>query len=151
MNINTKQSVKSFDRYINTISELVFTPDGNTIVAGVDQGLRIYDSNSGKHLFNLTEHFGYTHSMALSPNGITLASGSEDKTICLWDIKTSKLKTILKGHKHRVYSLVFTPDGKTLISGSEDNTIRLWDVITGKNTMTYTAHTDASELHQGIH
>ena len=31
--------------------------------------------------------FGYTHSMALSPNGITLASGSEDKTICLWDIK----------------------------------------------------------------
>ena len=68
--------------------------------------------------------------MAFSPDGTTLASGSHDKTIRMWDMETGQLRTILKGHKNRVNSVAFSPDGRTLASGSRDKTIRLWDVET---------------------
>ena len=70
--------------------------------------------------------------MAYSPDGKTLASGSGDKTIKLWDVATGKEQATLKGHTDWVTSVAFSPDGKTLASGSEDKTIKLWDVATGK-------------------
>jgi WD40 repeat protein/ABC-type branched-subunit amino acid transport system substrate-binding protein len=61
-----------------------------------------------------------------------LASGSTDKTIKLWDVKTGKEIKPLKGHDHWVNSVSFSSDGQTLASGSEDNTVKIWDVKTGK-------------------
>ncbi|MCC5644224.1 serine/threonine protein kinase, partial [Nostoc sp. CHAB 5824] len=74
------------------------------------------------------------------PDGKTLASGSEDKTIKLWDVSTGKALKTLTGHSSKVNSVVFSPDGKTLASGSEDKTIKLWDVSTGKALKTLTGH-----------
>ncbi|NIM12875.1 MAG: hypothetical protein GTO45_12180, partial [Candidatus Aminicenantes bacterium] len=79
-------------------------------------------------------------SVAFSPDGKTLASGSRDKTIRLWDIRTQKETATLKGHSDEVYSVAFGPDGKTLASGSKDITIRLWDIRTQKVTATLTGH-----------
>jgi WD40 repeat protein len=72
--------------------------------------------------------------VAFSPDGKTLATGSHDKTIKLWDVKTGKEQATLEGHTHPVSSVTFSPDGKTLASGSE-NGVRLWDVATGKTTL----------------
>ena len=80
-------------------------------------------------------------SVAFSPDGKTLASGSEDKTIKLWDVATGKEQATLKGHTDAVSSVAFSPDGKTLASGSEDKTIKLWDVATGKEQATLKGHT----------
>ena len=70
--------------------------------------------------------------MAFSPDGKTLASGSEDKTIILWDVSNRESPVQsgapLKGHTDGVYSVAFSPDGKTLASGSYDKTVILWDV-----------------------
>jgi WD40 repeat protein len=67
-------------------------------------------------------------SVAFSPDGRLLASGSRDKTIKLWEVASGSLVRTLTGHTDSVFSVAFSPDGRLLASGSDDNTIRLWDI-----------------------
>ena len=77
-------------------------------------------------------HTDHVWSVAFSPDGGTLASGSGDNTIRLWDTHTAQHKTTLIGHTGNITSIVFSPDGQTLASASWENTIRLWDPHTGQ-------------------
>ncbi len=70
-----------------------------------------------------------------------MVSGSNDRTIKLWDVKTGKEILTLPGHYDAfVESVSFSPDGKTLASGSDDDTIKLWDVKTGNEIRTLKGH-----------
>jgi hypothetical protein len=73
-------------------------------------------------------HMDSVLSVAFSPDGKILASGSADRTIKLWDVATGKELRTLSGHTSYVLSVAFSPDGKILASGSGDRTINLWDV-----------------------
>jgi WD40 repeat protein len=70
--------------------------------------------------------------VAFSPDGKTVASGSEDKTIRVWDVAAGEENAKLEGHSDCVTSVAFSPDGKTVASGSKDKTVRVWDVATGE-------------------
>lgn len=72
------------------------------------------------------------NSVAFSPNKSTLACGSKDRTIKLWNISTQEIVSILVGHDKDVTSVAFNKDGTLLASGSYDGFIKIWDPAKGK-------------------
>ncbi|MCT7964076.1 hypothetical protein NG791_25695 [Laspinema sp. D1] len=104
------------------------------------QGTLIDAVYAKKEYQRLEEHESGVKSITFSPDGKTLASGSLDTTIKLWDVETGKEIQTLTGHDGAVYSIAFSPDGKTLASVSLDNTIKLWDVKKGAEIQTFPGH-----------
>ncbi len=74
----------------------------------------------------LTGHGSEVLSVAISPDGETLVSGSSDNTIKVWNLATGSLKTPLTDHSNSVYSVAISPDGQTLVSGDDGGNIKIW-------------------------
>ena len=90
--------------------------------------IQVWDTRSGNLTSNLTEHTSWIRSLAFSPDGKTLASGDESKTIFLWDVKGGDRLATFKlpaGGGH--HALAFSPNGNFLASGSLNGTIYLWN------------------------
>lgn len=89
----------------------------------------------------LRGHREPVYRMALSPDGRTLASPSEDKTIRLWDVVSGRRLKTLK-HQAAVLSVDWSPDGAMLAAGlgSAAKEVTLWDVATGRQTLTLKGH-----------
>ncbi|HEY9604210.1 MAG TPA: caspase family protein [Allocoleopsis sp.] len=85
---------------------------------------------------NILSHEGEVTSVAISQDGQLIVSGSQDKTVRLWECngQGGKLMGVpLYGHKGNITSIVFSPDGKYIASGSQDKTVRLWKCLWKKN------------------
>jgi len=83
-------------------------------------------------------HSGGVISVAFSPDGRLLASGSFDRTVKIWDVATGKGVRTLAGHTTLVNSVAFSPDGKLLASsGASEGTVRVWDLATGNLVRTF--------------
>ena len=79
-----------------------------------------------------TGHAGSVRSVSYSPNSARVVTGSNDKTIRIWDTESgTAVGDPLVGHNGTVSSVAYTTDGRYIISGSHDRTIRLWDAETG--------------------
>ncbi|HYY56135.1 MAG TPA: hypothetical protein VE842_02330, partial [Pyrinomonadaceae bacterium] len=93
-----------------------------------------------KLLRTLEGHTRVVLSLAFDPQGRTLASGSLDATVKLWDVVSSKLLRTLEGHEGSILSVAFDPQGQTLASGSFDGTVKLWEATSGKLLRTLEGH-----------
>jgi WD40 repeat protein len=89
----------------------------------------------------LQGHTNWIWSIAFSSDSQILASGSDDKTVKLWDVHTGRCLNTLKEEGYRVRSLAFSPDGKILATGSDDQSVSLWSVPEGKRLKSLQGYT----------
>lgn len=134
----THQVVWSKSVHQGYISGLCFSPDSTLLVAGSgDRSISVLNASTGTLLYPSikpsAEKAGVVTSVALSANGLVLASSSQiGNKIMLWEVRTGKLLRELDGHRGTVWTLAFSLDGYLLASGSGDATVRLWDTETGQ-------------------
>lgn len=92
--------------------------------------------------------------MAFALDGRTLATGSDDRILRLWDVNTRdeprELGPLLTGHTNTMWGMAFAPDGHTLVSGDTDWTVRLWvPPIARRARVLALAYLATAELHAG--
>lgn len=82
-------------------------------------------------IYTLCGHRSAVGSVAFSPDGTRIVTGSQDRTARVWDARISPPHLELKGHTSQVSSVAFTPDGTRIVTSSEDKTEKVWDARTG--------------------
>ena len=128
------------------VTSVAVTPDGTLIVSGAgDSTIFIWDLATGGSAAGqrkqragapvgkpLTGHVRGVTSVAITPDGSRIVSGSLDATIRIWDLaKGTPVGEPLTGHAGEVTAVAVTPDGRRIVSGSLDATIRIWDLANG--------------------
>ena len=97
----------------------------------IEQAVSRLVLNPTSHPKTFTGHSHYVYSVAASPDGKCLASGSDDNTVIIWDANSGAKLKILEGHEKTVTSVSWSPDGKYLASSSWDKTVIIWDAESG--------------------
>ena len=128
---------------------LRLSPDGK-FLAGTDllskNKIEFWQTDLGVHLFTLEDHISPVTEYAFSPDSKLFATGGEDSTTVLWDVKTgNRLADLTADTKKSVGAFAFTADGKTLASAS-GNEILLWDVNARKQLDNFDAEKEIVAL-----
>ncbi len=137
-----------------SVQSFVYAPDGNTIATAggwSDNVVQLWDAQTGAHKTTLSGHTQEVNSIAYSPDGSIIASGSKDGVVRLWDVATGKQKAVLARTSWihfllpwlspSVNAVAYSPDANTIAAVSVDYTLRLWDTQTTKLKTTLTGHT----------
>jgi WD40 repeat protein len=105
----------------------------NIIAVGLlSSDIIILNGITGSQVAVLSGHTDWVRSLTFLLEGASIVSGSDDKTLKLWDVQTGGVIRTFCGHTDWVYSVSISPSHTTIASGSEDKTIRLWDIQTGE-------------------
>ena len=131
--------------FVADFHTVVFSKDGSNLAAiDKEERIRLFDTRISSQYATLPGHGGDRNSdifaLAFSPDNSRLLSGSEDKSLLIWDLQDQVCMATLKGHNAWVTAVAWSEDGKTVASGDAGKVIRLWDLETQKEQTTIKGH-----------
>lgn len=152
-NLSTGTIAWDVDEEMPMITHTALSPTENIFASSAYLSITLRDGSTGAVLRTL-ESNNLIWSLAFAPDGATLASGTENGSVILWDVATGERLTSFQPPQHsvrgrfgydpnRITSLAFSPDNATLAIGKADGTIHLWDTSTGEVTETFREHSGA--------
>jgi WD40 repeat protein len=148
----TGQELRSLSEHANSVQAVAVSPDGSLVASGSwDRTVRLWyasdpspdaagSGQGGKELSAIVGHKGPVASVAFSPDGRWLVSGSWDRTVKIWEIESGREVRTLAGHADSVQSVSISPDGLWIASASADGTVRVWEAATGREVHTLRGH-----------
>ncbi|ETO26728.1 hypothetical protein RFI_10406 [Reticulomyxa filosa] len=157
-----------FDQHTGGVGGIELSPFSNgryLCSASEDKTIRLCDVETSKSLHIFNGHINAVWCVDISPlqsnnngnksnsigmiggNGYTICSGSDDKTIRIWDIETTKQLIVFKGHENWIMSVKYGSNelgnigcANTILSGSGDKSVRLWDIRSGQQIQVFNGH-----------
>jgi len=133
--VETGNTILQINTGLNEVYTATFSPDSTLIATGgnssEDEGIKIWDANTGKLVAILKGHTSYVNCLAWTADGRTLI-GSGDSTIRTWNTSTWQQLAVLMGHTQLIFGIAISPNGRILASASWDDTARLWNLENGQ-------------------
>ena len=150
--VSSGRKLRESEKHSSIINSIEYSPDGQKVAVGSADGtVRVLDAkivtsesssavlmmkqqslNTGKAEQVLTGHGASIRSVSFSPDGRTLATGSQDRTVKLWDMEATWELPVMYPHESSILTISFSSDGRTVATGSEDKTVILTDVVKGE-------------------
>ncbi len=130
-------------RYRIVPRAVAFSSTGELAASLFDGTIRLWDTARWRETGVLQGHFRMVDTLAFSPDGQILASGSDDWTVALWDVSARQKITTLSEHSRPIKAVAFAGNGATLVAGSEDETISLWHIVPQLYVSSFEAHEGA--------
>ena len=146
-NPKTQRTVDLLD--VGKADDLEFSPNGEWLVVASARDISMWSVQSGEKLYEVVGDARAVRSVAFSPNGSTLVSGSNDRTLKLWPVSSQTDNAsfgsprTLTGHTAILGAVTYSPDGRLLASAGDDEGIRMWDPQTGEQRAVLKGHAGA--------
>jgi WD40 repeat protein len=127
------------------VSYLQFSPDGQRLIAGVEddpKAVKLWMSKNGQELYTLYDKDGILSTL-FSPDSKYILTSIGNNTARVWDVATGRPLATLVGHTGPIACMTFTTDSRFVATGSYDTTIKIWATKTGREVFTLKGHTAA--------